>query len=214
VLWDDQVTARLGVRGVLVHEVVENGPAAQAGIQPTRRSNRPVCSRRSHRGRERESRSITRFDLYRILDQFQGWRIGNDHDQPQRRRKAGAGDAEGPRLTGALTRREGGGSMDLRCFPLLSPDETDAAPALAPERLVERGVTVIALARPTRSSTSTFWTAVSGRPCSNWLKRPIRRLSCWICPTPVPSAHHSSKCGFDCGRNFRRGRAARLAFAA
>jgi S1-C subfamily serine protease len=68
-LFDDQVTARLGVRGVLVHEVVENGPAAQAGIQPTRRSKdryvpgdlivavngKPV------------NHSI---DLYRILDQF------------------------------------------------------------------------------------------------------------------------------------------------
>jgi S1-C subfamily serine protease len=68
-LFDDQVTARLGVRGVLVHEVVENGPAAQAGIQPSRRkkdgtvpgdlivavNGKPV------------NHSI---DLYRILDQF------------------------------------------------------------------------------------------------------------------------------------------------
>jgi S1-C subfamily serine protease len=38
-IWDDQVTARLGVRGVLVHNVVEDGPASRAGILPTRRAD-------------------------------------------------------------------------------------------------------------------------------------------------------------------------------
>jgi S1-C subfamily serine protease len=38
-IWDDQYLARLGIRGVLVHDVVDGGPAAQAGILPTRRAN-------------------------------------------------------------------------------------------------------------------------------------------------------------------------------
>jgi S1-C subfamily serine protease len=68
-IWDDQVTARLGVRGVLVHDVVDNGPAARAGILPTRR------------GRERyipgdlivavnDKPVNNSLDLYRVLDQF------------------------------------------------------------------------------------------------------------------------------------------------
>jgi S1-C subfamily serine protease len=68
-IWDDQVTARLGVRGVLVHSVVEDGPAARAGILPTRR------------GRDRyipgdlivainDKPVNNSLDLYRVLDQF------------------------------------------------------------------------------------------------------------------------------------------------
>jgi S1-C subfamily serine protease len=68
-IWDDQVTARLGVRGVLVKSLVEDGPAARAGILPTRR------------GRDRyipgdlivaiNDKPINNsLDLYRVLDQF------------------------------------------------------------------------------------------------------------------------------------------------
>jgi S1-C subfamily serine protease len=68
-IWDDQYMARLGVRGVLVHEVVEDGPAAQAGVLPTRRSDNhyipgdlivAVNGKPVHNS----------LDLYRILDPF------------------------------------------------------------------------------------------------------------------------------------------------
>jgi S1-C subfamily serine protease len=38
-IWDDKRTALLGYRGVLVRDVAEDGPAARAGIQPTRRTD-------------------------------------------------------------------------------------------------------------------------------------------------------------------------------
>ncbi|MGE5193101.1 MAG: S1C family serine protease [Deltaproteobacteria bacterium] len=68
-IWDDQVTARLGVRGVLVHDVAENGPAAQAGILPTRRANDryiPGDLIVAVNGKVVDNS----LDLYRILDQF------------------------------------------------------------------------------------------------------------------------------------------------
>jgi len=68
-VWSDQVTARLGVRGVLVRDVVEGGPAAEAGILPTRVANEhyiPGDLIVAVNGKE-VGNSI---DLYRILDQY------------------------------------------------------------------------------------------------------------------------------------------------
>jgi S1-C subfamily serine protease len=68
-LLEDQLTARLGIRGVLVHEVVESGPAARAGIQPSRRTKDgyvPGDLIVAVNGKPINN-SI---DLYRILDQF------------------------------------------------------------------------------------------------------------------------------------------------
>lgn len=68
-IWDDQITARLGLRGVLIKDVFENGPAAKAGIRPTRRQNDhtiPGDLIVAVNGKA-VNNSI---DLYRILDQF------------------------------------------------------------------------------------------------------------------------------------------------
>ncbi len=68
-VWDDQVTARLGVRGVLVHDVEEDGPAARAGVLPTRRANDryvPGDLIVAVNGKPVKNS----LDLYRILDQF------------------------------------------------------------------------------------------------------------------------------------------------
>jgi S1-C subfamily serine protease len=68
-VWSDQVTARLGVRGVLVRDVIEGGPAAESGILPTRGANEhyiPGDLIVAVNGKE-VSNSI---DLYRILDQY------------------------------------------------------------------------------------------------------------------------------------------------
>jgi S1-C subfamily serine protease len=67
--WDDQVTARLGLRGVLVREVVEGGPAAKAGIRPTR-----ITKDGNIPGDlilEVNGKAVNNLrDLYRILDQY------------------------------------------------------------------------------------------------------------------------------------------------
>jgi S1-C subfamily serine protease len=86
-VWDDQVTARLGVRGVLVHDVVEDGPAARAGVLPTRRANQryiPGDLIVAVNGKAVNNS----LDLYRILDQFKAGqtvtltvnRAGNEKD--------------------------------------------------------------------------------------------------------------------------------------
>jgi len=68
-IWDDQVTARLGVRGVLIHDVVENGPAARAGILPTRRANDRYIPGDLIVAVNGKSVNNS-LDLYRVLDQF------------------------------------------------------------------------------------------------------------------------------------------------
>jgi S1-C subfamily serine protease len=68
-VWDDQYMARLGVRGVLVHDVVEGGPAAQAGILPTRRANnRYIPGDLIVAVNGKPVRNS--LDLYRILDPY------------------------------------------------------------------------------------------------------------------------------------------------
>jgi S1-C subfamily serine protease len=68
-VWDDQYMARLGVRGVLVHDVVEGGPAAQAGILPTRRvNNRYIPGDLIVAVNGKPVRNS--LDLYRILDPY------------------------------------------------------------------------------------------------------------------------------------------------
>jgi S1-C subfamily serine protease len=69
-VWDDQVTARLGVHGVLVHDVIEKGPADEAGIVPTRRANdgRYIPGDLIVGVNGKAVRNS--LDLYRVLDQF------------------------------------------------------------------------------------------------------------------------------------------------
>lgn len=69
-IWDDWVPARLGWRGVLVQDVVEGGPAAEAGIRPSRIISEEeiipgdLITAANHRP-VRDSN-----DLFRILDQL------------------------------------------------------------------------------------------------------------------------------------------------
>lgn len=68
-VWSDQVTARLGMRGVLVRDVIEGGPAEQSGVLPTRVVNNeyvPGDLIIAVNGKE-VGNSV---DLYRILDQY------------------------------------------------------------------------------------------------------------------------------------------------
>jgi S1-C subfamily serine protease len=68
-IWDDQYLARLGIRGVLVHDVVEGGPAAQSGILPTRRTNdRYIPGDLIVAVNGKPVRNS--LDLYRLLDPF------------------------------------------------------------------------------------------------------------------------------------------------
>jgi S1-C subfamily serine protease len=67
--WDDQRMAQWGLRGVLVRDVIDGGPAAKAGIRPTRATrdgNSPGDLILAVNGKPVNN---TR-DLYRILDQF------------------------------------------------------------------------------------------------------------------------------------------------
>ena len=69
-IWDDSITARMGLQGVLVRTVTEGGPAEKAGIHPTVFEGpdqaRPGDLIVSVNGKPVRS-SI---DLFRILDQF------------------------------------------------------------------------------------------------------------------------------------------------
>lgn len=68
--WDDIVTARLGLEGVLVRDVVAGSPAADAGIRPTEfeksKPTRPGDLIVAINGKSIRNS----LDLYRILDQF------------------------------------------------------------------------------------------------------------------------------------------------
>jgi S1-C subfamily serine protease len=67
--WDDQRMAQWGLRGVLVRDVTEGGPAAKAGIRPTRITkdgNIPGDLILAVNGKTVNNS----LDLYRILDQF------------------------------------------------------------------------------------------------------------------------------------------------
>src|SRR5262245_13738344 len=67
-IWDDQITAQLGLRGVLVKDVVENGPAARAGVRPTRWTKDDAIP--GDLIVAVNGKAVSRaLDLYRILDQ-------------------------------------------------------------------------------------------------------------------------------------------------
>ncbi|HLJ10706.1 MAG TPA: PDZ domain-containing protein, partial [Planctomycetaceae bacterium] len=68
-IWDDQVTANLKIKGVLVNQVIENGPAAKAGIVPTKRVNNrhiPGDLIIAVNGKPVNNS----LDLFRLLDQY------------------------------------------------------------------------------------------------------------------------------------------------
>ena len=67
--WDDQRMAQWGLRGVLVREVIEGGPAAKVGIRPTRITNDETIPGDLILAVNGKAVNNTR-DLYRILDQF------------------------------------------------------------------------------------------------------------------------------------------------
>lgn len=67
--WDDQVTARVGLRGVLVRDVIEGGPAAKAGIRPTVSTREGDIPGDLILAVDGKAVNNTR-DLYRLLDQF------------------------------------------------------------------------------------------------------------------------------------------------
>ncbi len=69
-IWDDFVTTRLGLEGVLVRNVTAGGPAATAGIRPTEFEN----SRPTRAGDlivAVNGKTVRNsLDLFRILDQY------------------------------------------------------------------------------------------------------------------------------------------------
>jgi S1-C subfamily serine protease len=67
--WDDQRMAQWGLRGVLVREVAEGGPAAKAGIRPTRRTEDGIDPGDLILAVNDKPVNHT-LDLYRILDQY------------------------------------------------------------------------------------------------------------------------------------------------
>lgn len=67
--WDDQRTAQWGLRGVFVREVIEGGPAAKAGIRPTRITEDEFIPGDLILAVNGKPVNASR-DLYRILDQF------------------------------------------------------------------------------------------------------------------------------------------------
>lgn len=67
---DDQIPARLRLRGVLVWDVVENGPAAEAGIRPTRYDDKEGDQLGDLIVAVNGKAVNSAVDLYRILDQF------------------------------------------------------------------------------------------------------------------------------------------------
>jgi S1-C subfamily serine protease len=67
--WDDQTTSRWGLHGVLVRAVTEGGPAAKAGIRPTRYTTEGIIPGDLILALDRKPINNT-FDLYRILYQF------------------------------------------------------------------------------------------------------------------------------------------------
>ncbi len=68
-IWDDQRIAQLGLRGVLVRDVTEGGPAAKAGIRPTRFEQDETIPGDLILAVNGKTVNNSR-DLYRILDQF------------------------------------------------------------------------------------------------------------------------------------------------
>src|SRR5262249_36531962 len=67
--WDEQITARLDLHGLLVKDVIEGGPAAKAGIRPTRWKNDQAIP--GDLIVAVNGKAVSRaLDLYRILDQY------------------------------------------------------------------------------------------------------------------------------------------------
>jgi len=68
-IWDDRRIAQLGLRGVLVRDVAEGGPAAKAGIRPTRFAQEETIPGDLILAANGKTINNSR-DLYRMLDQF------------------------------------------------------------------------------------------------------------------------------------------------
>jgi S1-C subfamily serine protease len=69
-IWNDQVTARAGLKGVLVRSVADGGPAAAAGIRPTREDERGHVIPGDLIVAVNGKPVRNSLDLYRLLDQY------------------------------------------------------------------------------------------------------------------------------------------------